>query len=186
MLQEYYNLAVAPTSEFNTEEYNKIDERGFVSPIIEPLSTFSIDVDTASYANVRRFLMDGRQVPPDAVRIEEMINYFRYNYPKPDGETPFSVYTEMSGCPWNSSNQLLLIGLQGKEVDISNIPPSNLVFLLDVSGSMQDENKLPLVKQAFLLLLENLRPSDRISIVTYAGNESVLLRIQYWKQKRCL
>ena len=170
------NLAVAPTSEFNTEEYNIIDERGFVSPIIEPLSTFSIDVDTASYANVRRFLMDGRQVPPDAVRIEEMINYFRYNYPKPDGETPFSVYTEMSECPWNNSKQLLLIGLQGKEVDISNIPPSNLVFLLDVSGSMQDENKLPLVKQAFLLLLENLRPSDRISIVTYAGNESVVLR----------
>lgn len=168
--------SIASTPGYNTEEYKEIDEKGFASPIIQPLSTFSIDVDTASYANVRRFLLDGQQVPPDAVRIEELINYFGYNYPKPDGETPFSVYTEMSACPWNSGNKLLLIGLQGEEVDTSYIPPSNLVFLLDVSGSMQDENKLPLVKQSFLLLLDNLRPYDRISIVTYAGNESVLLR----------
>lgn len=162
-------------SGFNTEEYNPIVERGFVSPLAEPMSTFSIDVDTASYANVRRFLMDGFTVPPDAVRIEEMINYFRYDYPNPDGDAPFSVTTEIGPCPWNEENKLLMIGLKGREVDIRDIPPSNLVFLIDVSGSMLAANKLPLVKEAFLLLVENLRPIDRISIVTYAGSESVVL-----------
>ena len=132
--------------EFNTEEYNSITERGFVSPLSEPLSTFSIDVDTASYANVRRYLMRGGMVPPDAVRIEELINYFDYDYPLPDGDVPFSVTTEIGPCPWNEKNKLLLIGLKGKEVDMENIPPSNLVFLIDVSGSMLDENKLQLVK----------------------------------------
>jgi Ca-activated chloride channel family protein len=161
--------------DFNTEEYNGIKERGFVSPILEPLSTFSIDVDTASYANVRRFLMEGQDVPPDAVRIEEMINYFRYDYPNPEGDVPFSIYTELAPCPWNKESKLLLIGLKGREVDIENIPPSNLVFLLDVSGSMLAPNKLPLVKQAFLMLVENLRPTDRISIVTYAGSDRVVL-----------
>ena len=161
--------------EFNTEEYNSITERGFVSPLSEPLSTFSIDVDTASYANVRRYLMRGGMVPPDAVRIEELINYFDYDYPLPDGDVPFSVTTEIGPCPWNEKNKLLLIGLKGKEVDMENIPPSNLVFLIDVSGSMLDENKLPLVKEAFLMLVENLRPYDRISIVTYAGSDKVVL-----------
>jgi len=161
--------------EFNTEEYSAIVERGFVSPLSEPLSTFSIDVDTASYANVRRYLMNGYTVPPDAVRIEEMINYFRYEYPNPDGDIPFTVTTEIGPCPWNEENKLLLIGLKGKEVDIRDMPPSNLVFLIDVSGSMMDENKLPLVKEAFLLLIENLRSCDRISIVTYAGSDSVVL-----------
>ncbi len=171
------NAGVAPqmTPDFNTEEYNKITERGFVSPLAQPLSTFSIDVDTASYANVRRYLSNGTQVPPDAVRIEEMVNYFQYNYPEPDGDSPFSVYTEMAACPWNEENQLLLIGLKGESVDLNDIPPMNLVFLLDVSGSMEDPNKLPLVKQAFLMLLDNLRPSDRISIVTYAGSDKVVL-----------
>lgn len=161
--------------DYNTEEYDNIQERGFVSAVSEPLSTFSIDVDTASYANVRRYLQNGQQVPQDAVRIEEMINYFKYDYPKPEGNVPFSVYTEISDCPWNEKNQLLLIGLQGKEIDISDMPPNNLVFLIDISGSMQDYNKLPLVKQALLMLVENLRPQDKISIVTYAGNDSVVL-----------
>lgn len=161
--------------EFNTEEYNAMAERGFVSPLSEPLSTFSIDVDTASYANVRRYLVNSGYVPPDAVRIEEMINYFDYDYPQPEGEVPFSVTTELGRCPWNEDNKLLMIGLKGREVDLEDIPPSNLVFLIDVSGSMMDANKLPLVKEAFLLLIENLRPSDRISIVTYAGSDSVVL-----------
>lgn len=160
---------------YNTEEYGAYEERGFVSPLSEPLSTFSIDVDTASYANIRRFITNGEQVPKDAVRIEEMINYFSYDYPQPEGEVPFSVYTEISQSPWQKENKLLMIGLQGKEIEMEAIPPSNLVFLIDVSGSMQDANKLPLVKQAFLMLTENLRPGDRISIVTYAGSESVLL-----------
>ena len=161
--------------DFNTEEYNAIKERGFVSPLSNPLSTFSIDVDTASYANARRYLKNGEKVPQDAVRIEEMINYFKYDYPKPDGDVPFSVYSEISACPWNKEHQLLLIGLQGKEINISDIPASNLVFLVDISGSMQDSNKLPLVKQALLMLVENLRPNDRISIVTYAGSDTVVL-----------
>lgn len=168
--------AVSIETQFNTEEYSKISERGFVSPESEPLSTFSVDVDTASYANIRRLINSGQPVPQDAVRIEELINYFQYDYPKPKGEVPFSVYTELTDCPWERDNKLLLIGLKGKEIDISEIPASNLVFLIDVSGSMQDENKLPLVKKALLMLLENLRENDRISIVTYAGSESVLLR----------
>jgi len=170
-----YGLPEYELPEFNTEEYNLIAERGFVSPLSEPLSTFSIDVDTASYANVRRYIMQSGTVPPDAVRIEEMINYFGYDYPLPEGDVPFSVTTEISTCPWNEENKLLLIGLKGKEVDMENIPPSNLVFLIDVSGSMMAENKLPLVKEAFLILVENLRPYDRISIVTYAGNDTVVL-----------
>ncbi|MGI6084843.1 MAG: vWA domain-containing protein [Acetivibrionales bacterium] len=168
---------ITPTvdDDFNTEEYNKIKERGFVAASKEPLSTFSIDVDTASYSNVRRFLQNGQQVPQDAVRIEEMINYFRYDYPKPEGEVPFSAHTEISDCPWNEKSKLLLIGLQGKEIDVSEMPSNNLVFLIDVSGSMYDYNKLPLVKKALIMLVENLRPEDRISIVTYAGNDSVVL-----------
>ncbi|MCX7772672.1 MAG: VWA domain-containing protein, partial [Clostridia bacterium] len=165
----------APPQEFNTEEYGKIVERGFTSPLSEPLSTFSIDVDTASYANMRRLVMNHEQVPQDAVRIEEMINYFQYDYPEPRGDVPFAVYTEMASCPWNQENQLLLIGLKGKEIQTQEIPPSNLVFLLDVSGSMEDSNKLPLVKEAFVKLVENLRTYDRISIVTYAGSESIVL-----------
>jgi Ca-activated chloride channel family protein len=160
---------------FNTEEYNKITERGFVAAINEPLSTFSIDVDTASYSNVRRYLQNGLTVPQDAVRIEEMINYFKYDYPKPQGDVPVSVHTEISDCPWNEESKLFLIGLQGKEIDTSVMPPNNLVFLIDVSGSMQAYNKLPLVKQALLMLVENLRPQDRLSIVTYAGDDAVIL-----------
>jgi Ca-activated chloride channel family protein len=169
------NAVAAVPADFNTEEYGVIVERGFVSPLSEPLSTFSIDVDTASYANMRRFVMNDQEVPADAVRIEEMINYFNYGYPEPQGEMPFSVYTELSDCPWNKDNKLLLIGLKGKEIDIESLPPSNLVFLIDVSGSMLAPNKLPLVQHAFLRLVEQLRPEDRISIVTYAGDDRVVL-----------
>ncbi len=161
--------------EHNTEEYNHIEENGFLSTAVSPLSTFAADVDTASYANLRRMLLAGEPLPTDAIRIEEMINYFHYDYPEPVGKEPFSVTTELSPCPWNSENSLLKIGLQAKQPDWSAMPSSNLVFLIDVSGSMDQGNKLPLVKQAFLLLTENLRPEDTISIVTYASEDRIVL-----------
>lgn len=163
------------TEDFNTEEYNYISENGYKRVADEPLSTFSVDVDTAAYSNVRRMLHQGTPVPADAVRIEEMINYFDYDYPEPEGEDPFSVTTEYSVCPWNEENNLLLIGLQAKEIDFANRPASNFVFLLDVSGSMYSDDKLPLVQKAFGMLAENLTEKDRVSIVTYAGFESVVL-----------
>ncbi len=159
----------------NSEEYGEITENGFQSAAQHPLSTFSADVDTASYSNLRRMLNEGWEIQPDAVRIEEMLNYFHYDYPQPADDAPFSVTTELSGCPWNPDSQLLLIGLQAKEMDYESLPASNLVFLLDVSGSMNEPNKLPLVQSAFRLLTENLRPQDKISIVTYAGEDSVVL-----------
>lgn len=160
---------------FNTEEYNSIIENNFVSVDNNPLSTFSVDVDTASYSNIRRMLLDYQSVAPDAVRLEEMINYFKYDYKQPEAGVPFSVNTELSDCPWNENAQLLLIGLQAKEIDLSERPSSNIVFLLDVSGSMNDPDKLPLMQKAFIMLTENLTEQDRISIVTYAGQESVVL-----------
>jgi Ca-activated chloride channel homolog len=160
---------------FNTEEYSRIYENGFLDVIHNPLSTFSVDVDAASYANVRRFINDGQLPPKDAVRIEEMINYFEYDYPKPNGDDPFSVTTENIRCPWNRDNQLVLIGLQGKSVDSEVMPPGNLVFLIDVSGSMNQPDKLPLVKSAFRMLVKQLRPEDRVSIVVYAGNAGLVL-----------
>lgn len=159
----------------NAESYSGIEENGFRDPFKEPYSTFSIDVDNASYSNVRRFINLGQKVPAEAVRIEEMINYFRYDYPKPDGEHPFSVYTETGYCPWNRNHYLLHIGLRGKDMDKDELPPSNLVFLLDVSGSMDYPNKLPLLKSAFGLLVNELRPQDRIAIVVYAGAAGVVL-----------
>ena len=129
---------------FNTEGYAGINENGFKNVMNNPLSTFSIDVDNASYSNIRRFINSGVLPPPDAVRIEEMINYFKYDYPEPNGVHPFSVYSELAGCPWNSKHQLLLVGLRGKSIDKSSLPSSNLVFLIDVSGSMNVPNKLPL------------------------------------------
>ena len=154
----------------NTEGYNTIHENGFKEVSINPLSTFSIDVDAASYSNVRRFINNGSLPPVDAVRIEEMINYFSYNYPQPKDDNPFSINTELSVCPWNTDNYLLHVGLQGKKMDVENLPASNLVFLIDVSGSMNSYNKLPLLKSSFALLLEQLRPSDRVAIVVYAGS----------------
>ena len=165
----------APPADFNTEEYGVIDESGFAAVVNKPLSTFSIDVDTAAYANVRRFLRDGQLPPADAVRIEELINYFDYDYPDPAEGEPFSIVTEMSGCPWAPSHRLVHIGLRSKPVAAANLPPSNLVFLLDVSGSMDDADKLPLLKKAFSLLARQLRPQDQISIVVYAGAEGMVL-----------
>jgi len=159
----------------NTEGYTAIDENGFKDVLHNPLSTFSIDVDRASYSNVRRFLNMGQLPPKDAVRIEEMINYFSYDYPEPVGKHPFSVYTEISACPWNSSHQLLHVGLKGKSIDKSELPPSNLVFLIDVSGSMGASNKLPLLKQAFRMLVNELRPEDRVAMVVYAGAAGLVL-----------
>lgn len=167
--------AAAPEPVFNTEQYDFIEERGFQSALRAPLSTFSIDVDTASYANVRRFLTENRLPPPDAVRIEEMINYFSYDYPEPDGETPFSVTAEVASCPWKPGHQLAHIGIQGKTVSTENLPPMNLVFLLDVSGSMESPDKLPLLQKAFRLLTAELRPEDRVAITVYAGAAGVVL-----------
>lgn len=160
---------------FNTEGYASVNENGFRNVKSNPLSTFSIDVDNASYSNIRRFINMGQLPPADAVRIEEMINYFKYDYPEPEGQYPFSVYTELAVCPWNTKHQLLEVGLRGKSVDKSSLPPSNLVFLIDVSGSMSDANKLPLLKSAFNLLVNELRPQDRVAIVVYAGAAGLVL-----------
>lgn len=161
--------------EFNTEEYDRIYENPFLEVIKNPLSTFSIDVDTASYANVRRFIKSNSVPPKDAVRIEEMINYFTYDYPQPEGKDPFSINVNISECPWKPENKLVHIGLQGKKIDVSKLPPSNIVFLIDTSGSMSDENKLPLLKEAFKLLVNQMRENDKVSIVTYAGSAGVVL-----------
>ena len=170
--------AAAPTAyyrEFNTEEYDRIYESRYLPALTNPLSTFSIDVDTASYANVRRFLKMNRMPPKDAVRIEELINYFHYDYPRPNGEHPFSIYTEISTSPWNPDHRLVHIGLQGKILETEELPPSNLVFLLDVSGSMNSPNKLPLLKSAFQLLTQQMRKEDRVAIVVYAGAAGLVL-----------
>ncbi len=160
----------------NTEEYGLIVDNSFLSAEQNPLSTFSVDVDTASYANVRRFLNSGQRPPKDAVRIEEMVNYFPYAYPAPQGEaTPFLVQSILSECPWETSHRLLRIALKGREMERKELPPSNLVFLLDVSGSMSDPNKLPLVKQAMMLLVSHLSADDRVAIVVYAGASGVAL-----------
>lgn len=159
----------------NTEEYGRIDENTFLAVVDNPLSTFSVDVDRASYSNVRRFLRDGRRPPRDAVRIEEMVNYFAYDYPDPSGAQPFSVTTEVTGCPWNEQHRMLLVGLQGRRMKTADLPPNNLVFLIDVSGSMMEPIKLPLVKQGLELLVNQLRPQDRVAIVVYAGNAGLVL-----------
>jgi Ca-activated chloride channel family protein len=165
----------APQESFNTEGYSAIHENGYKNPVKEPLSTFSIDVDAASYSNVRRFILQGQKPVADAVRIEEMINYFDYDYPQPTDGHPFSITTELGSCPWNKKNLLLHIGLQGERMQHSEIPASNLVFLLDVSGSMNEANKLPLVKQAIRLLVNQLRPQDRVAMVVYAGSSGLVL-----------
>jgi len=163
------------TPEFHTEEYDRIYENRFLEVAQNPLSTFSIDVDTASYSNMRRFINQDQLPPKDAVRIEELINYFTYDYPQPEGQVPFSVTMEATQCPWNTSRNLVLIGLQGKKMETEEMPPSNLVFLLDVSGSMNSSKKLPLVKSAFRLLVDNLRNEDRVAIVVYAGAAGLVL-----------
>lgn len=164
-----------PVQEFNTEGYSAIHENGFKNPLHEPLSTFSIDVDAASYSNVRRFINEGQKPVPDAVRIEEMINYFDYDYPQPNDGHPFSIIHELGECPWNNNHRLLHIGLQGEKMTHTEVPPSNLVFLVDVSGSMNQSNKLPLVIKAMKLLVSQLRSNDRVAIVVYAGSSGLVL-----------
>ena len=157
------------------EQYELIEENPFQLAASEPLSTFSIDVDTASYANVRRMIREGRKPPVDAVRIEELINYFHYRYPEPEGAEPFSVSTEVTACPWKAEHRLARIGLKARAVDWADRPASNLVFLLDVSGSMQAANKLPLVKKAIKMLVETLDDHDRVAVVAYAGAAGLVL-----------
>ena len=161
----------------NDEEYNYIKENGYTAVSSAPLSTFSADVDTASYTNVRRMIDDGVDVPPDAVRIEEFINYFDYDYTDPADGEPFAVHTELSDCPWNDETELLMVGINTKGFDavLDERPAMNLVFLIDVSGSMYDDNKLPLVQKSFSMLTDNLTAADRVSIVTYAGSDEVVL-----------
>ena len=159
----------------NQEDYDTFTENGFESPKTAPLSTFSIDVDNASYTNVRRFINNGQSVPKDAVRVEEMVNFFKYNYPQPKDANPFSINTEISESPWNSKNQILKIGLQGKNIPTDDLPASNLVFLIDVSGSMSEMNKLPLLKQSMKILVNELRAKDKVSIVVYAGAAGLVL-----------
>lgn len=161
--------------DFNTESYDIINENKFLDVVLNPLSTFSVDVDKASYANLRRYLNNNQKPPVDAVRIEEMINYFDYDYPQPKDEHPFSINMELGNCPWNSEHELLMIGLQGKEMSTEEIPATNLVFLIDVSGSMNSPNKLPLLKQSFKILVDKLRPEDRVAIVVYAGAAGLVL-----------
>ncbi len=163
---------------FNTEEYSAIDMNGFKKVALSPLSTFSADVDTASYSNLRRMINSGSKledIPEGAVRTEELINYFRYDYNLPKEGEPFGVTTEIGICPWNSETKLLSIGLQTEKLDFSDAPASNIVFLIDVSGSMDEPNKLPLLVKSFKLMLENLGEKDRVSIVTYAGSNTIVL-----------
>jgi Ca-activated chloride channel homolog len=168
-------FASRPGFAFNTEAYDRIDENQFHRVADDPLSTFSIDVDTASYTNVRRFLNQGTLPPADAVRIEELINYFHFNYPDPSDGAPFSVATEVAACPWNPRHRLALIGLQAPRLTQERTPPRNLVFLLDVSGSMSDPDKLPLVKTAMRMLVDTLSADDRVAIVVYAGASGLVL-----------
>jgi Ca-activated chloride channel homolog len=157
------------------EGYDHIDANKMVAVADEPLSTFGIDVDTASYANVRRFLNNGSLPPPSAVRVEEMINYFRYEFAEPTGDDAFSITTSVAGCPWAPEHRLLQIGVRGKEIPDAQLPPRNLVFLIDVSGSMYSADKLPLLKQSFALLVDSLREEDKVAMVVYAGNSGLVL-----------
>ena len=168
----------------NGERYAHLMENSFLASVTQPLSTFSIDVDTASYAIVRRFLSSGKLPESDAVRIEELVNYFPYDYPQPTGDAPFSVTMETAACPWRSGNLLLRVGLKGRQIDRRERPAGNLVFLIDVSGSMAENNKLPLVKQALGMLVEELTENDRVSIVTYAGDAGLKLPSTSGDQKQ--
>jgi Ca-activated chloride channel homolog len=164
-----------PREPGNTEAYARIEDNRFLVATANPLSTFSVDVDAASYSNVRRFLSEGALPPADAVRLEELVNYFSYTYPDRTGNHPFAVTTEVGPCPWASQHRLVQIGLQAKKIATRDLPPSNLVFLIDVSGSMQTWDKLPLVKQAFRALVQELRSEDRVAIVVYAGAAGLVL-----------
>ncbi len=183
-----YELAPSPSSyvlpyppngaaqllpEASSEMYGRLVEQSFKNPSEQPLSTFSIDVDTAAYANMRRFIRDGQLPPKDAIRIEEYINYFDYGWPPPKDGEPLTIYTELGICPWNTAHHLLMISWQGQRIEPEHLPPANLVFLLDVSGSMADD--LAMIKTAMRLLVDTLRPQDRVSIVVYAGAAGLVL-----------
>ncbi len=157
------------------ESYKKVERNDFKNVLTAPVSTMSVDVDRASYSNIRRFLNDDELPPADAVRVEEMVNYFDYTYAQPQGNAPVAFETNLSNCPWDSQHQLLHIGIQAKNVNTEDIPPSNIVFLVDVSGSMMEENKLPLVQASLNLLVDQLRKQDKISLVVYAGNAGLVL-----------
>ena len=173
-----------PSQEFNSESYAPIREVEFVTASENPLSTFSIDVDTASYSNARRFLEQERTPPADAIRTEELINYFRYDYPQPSGENAFSVNLEMNRAPWNPEHELVRVGLKGREISAEGRGPANLVFLVDVSGSMNSPDKLPLLQRSLSALVENLSDDDRVAIVTYAGSSGLALDSTQGKAKR--
>lgn len=164
-----------PEEDYNTNEYDDLAENSWLSVKTAPLSTFAADVDTASYTNIRNNIVNGYDVPASSVRIEEMINYFHYDYEEPKAGEKFAVYTEYADCPWNEDTKLVLVSLNTEDIDFSEAPESNIVFLIDTSGSMFDANKLPLVQKSLCLLTENLTEKDRVSIVTYAGSESVVL-----------
>ena len=178
---EYYTGQYTPD-----ESYAPITETGFVSPLEKPLSTFSADVDTAAYTNIRRRIENGQAISPDMVRIEEMINYFHYDYPSPIGESPIAITTEVSDCPWNPQHRLALIGLKASDIRAEDAPAASLVFLIDVSGSMDEPNKLPLVKRAFGLLIDELTEKDRVSIVTYASSDAIVLRGAHGDEKSAI
>ena len=166
------------TRKENSEEYSEWEEKGYSSVMKEPVSTFSADVDTASYSNLRRLIREGYSIdelPENAVRIEEMLNYFTYDYREPEGSEPFGVTAKIGKCPWNEEAELVMLGLKTEDIDYEDAPASNLVFLLDVSGSMYADDKLPLLQEAFCLLADNLTEKDRVSIVTYAGDDTVVL-----------
>jgi len=170
-----YVAQYAPQQYANDESYKTINENGFNNAKDVPLSTFSVDVDAASYSNVRRFINNGQLPPADAIRIEEMVNYFTYNLPGPKDNEPVAIHTELSPAPWNTNHRLLRIGLKARTISAEKLPPSNLVFLIDVSGSMFEESKLPLVKSAMKMLVDQLRAKDKVSIVVYAGNVGLVL-----------
>lgn len=172
----YENMAPEEVDpEWNTEEYKFLSENSFQSVTANPFATFAADVDTASYSNFRRQIENGQNMQPDSVRVEEFINYFHYDYPEPEGDETFSITTEIAPCPWNEKTQLLSVGLQTKCLNAENLPRSNLVFLIDVSGSMDNANKLPLVQRSFLTLVETLDQNDTVSIITYSSGESIIL-----------
>ncbi len=164
---------IDPTTE--GEQYNEYPENQFISVKEEPTSTFSIDADGASYSNAKRYIENGSLPPTEAIRIEEFINYFSYQYPEPTDEHPLAIRTQVGDCPWTEGNKLIQIGLKGKNIPAGDLPPANIVFLIDVSGSMSAANKLPLLKEGFLLLVEEMRPQDKVAIVTYAGSDRVAL-----------
>lgn len=181
-----YYAPSEPAPNWNTEDYGLITENRFLRPTDNPLSTFSIDVDAAAYSNIRRFISNGQKPPKDAVRIEEMVNYFEYQHKQPKGDDPFAVDMEMADCPWAPDHKLLSISLQGKKIPYDNLPASNLVFLIDVSGSMSAANKLPLLKSSFKLLTDQLREKDRVAIVVYAGAAGVVLEPTPGNQKQAI